>query len=32
VVMHIAAVWHGPEGTVQLPPHYGSTETKSVPY
>lgn len=22
--MHIAAVWHGPERTVQLPPHYGN--------
>jgi hypothetical protein len=24
-VMHIAAVLHGSEGTVQLPPHYGNT-------
>ena len=24
VVMHIAAVWHGPKQTVQLPPHYPS--------
>jgi hypothetical protein len=24
-VMHIVAVWHGSEGTVQLPPHYGNT-------
>jgi hypothetical protein len=25
-VMHIVAVWHGSEGTVQLPPHYGKME------
>jgi hypothetical protein len=30
-VMHIVAVWHGPEGTVQLPPHYGnSAKTQAV--
>lgn len=23
VVMHVAGVWHGPEKTAQLPPHYG---------
>jgi len=30
VAMHIAAVWHGSERTVQLPPHYGNVEKKSV--
>ena len=30
-VMHIVAVWHGSEGTVQLPPHYGNTaKTQAV--
>lgn len=30
VVMHIAAVWHGSERTVQLPPHYGNVEKKQA--
>src|SRR6266496_969241 len=32
VVMHIAAVWHGSEHTVQLPPHYSNTEKKQAAY
>jgi hypothetical protein len=30
VAMHIAAVWHGPERTVQLPPHYDNTKKQAV--